>query len=99
MIFNEIVLYKNRLGTDFKESNPEVKKHEVVLLKDLLVIELENTDCENQEIIAQRVHQNTFLTQSKKSSRTTKPLWRYSLALYYILSTDICEYEIFNEAV
>lgn len=46
IIFNESILYKGSFEIDSKDSSPEVKKPEMVPLKDLPMIELENINGE-----------------------------------------------------
>lgn len=45
MIFHECDLYKDMLGADPKSTSTKVKKPEEILLRDLLVIDVENTGC------------------------------------------------------
>ena len=78
MIFNEGVLYKDK-GISF-----EAKKLEVIPLKDLLEVKGENSRAEDQENIAPEENQTTPAIALRRSSRTIRPLHRYSPALHYI---------------
>lgn len=62
MIFNEDVLYKDRLNTDFESS--EAQKPDVILLKDIHVVEMRITSNTEQENIAQRKIRGLLLLQS-----------------------------------
>ena len=99
VIFNEDVLYKDRLSANSWTTISKEKKPKVILLKNIPEIEMKNFDNENQEEIAQDDTQRTPATTVRRSSRTIRPPQRYSPSLYYILLTDRGEPESYDEAV
>lgn len=71
----------------------------MIRLKCLPVIKLENVASEDRENIAPEVHQNTLITQLRRSNGTNRSPQRYSKAQHYILLIDGDELEGYSNVM
>ena len=93
MIFNEQMLYKDRLGKVSNNVDYEVKMSNVVHLKVFPMNNLQMNVCEvqetippeDQENVSSKVNQYTLVTKLKRSYRPIRPPYRYSPSLNNIL--------------
>ena len=94
MVFNKAILYKDRA------SSSKAKKPVVIPLKNIPKYEVgESSGTKDQEPEALEEIQTTPIVELRRSSRIPKPLQRYSPTLHYILLTDRCEPESYDEAI
>lgn len=97
VIFNEDVLYKDKLKEDTRTTS--VPAPNVIPLQDIPVHENEDTgDGEHEDVVPEE-EQRTPVAPIRRSSRTIREPQRYSPALNYILLTDKGEPESYDEAV
>ena len=92
-------MYKDRSSTKARGECPEIKKIEEVPLKDIPMNESKASNLENKEVVTQEANPKTPVTELRRSSRTIRPLQRYSLALHYILFMDQGEPETYKETL
>ena len=94
VIFNEKVIYKDRLSTKDKRAYPEVKKLEIIQLKDFLMNKLQD-----QENVTLEINPLTLVFELMRSSKNTRQLQRYSPSLYYILFANRDKPKSYEEAM
>ena len=91
MVFNESVLYKNRLSQP-KEAEVNSDFVEFEGIPDRNVVEPQDTNTQSTSPEDQQ-------TPLRRSTRTIKPTVRYSPSLHYLLLTDSGEPECFEESL
>ena len=92
VIFNEKVIYKDRLSTKDKRAYPEVKKLEIIQLKDFLMNKLQDQENVTLEI-------NPLVFELMRSSKNIRQPQRYSPSLYYILFANRDKPKSYEEAM
>ena len=99
MIFNEQVMYKDKLIVvpDVKEINQN--KYEFVNLDELNKSTVQKMGEEDKENVDSQIDQSTFVAKVHRSFRTIKPLQCYSLALNYLMLTNGSKLECYDEAL
>ena len=99
MIFNEQVMYKDRLTIVSDVTEIDHKKSEVVNLDELTESTIQKKSEEDKENVNSQVDHSTLVAKVCRSSRNIRPPHRYSLTLNYLLLTDGGELECYDEAL
>ena len=99
MIFNEQVMYKDRLTVMSNVTEIDQKKSEFVNLDELTENTVQKRGEEDKENVNSQVDQSIPVAKVQRSSRNIRPPHRYSPTLNYLLLTDGGELECYNEAL
>ena len=99
MIFNEQVMYKDRLTIVLDVTEIDHKKSEFVNLDELTESTIQKKSEEDKENVNSQVDQSTPIAEVCRSSRNIRPPHRYSPTLNYLLLTDGGESECYEEAL
>ena len=95
VIFNENVMYKDRSIVESSSSNIDAGKKDYVEFD-----EISNTDVQSGvQNDSEAVQEEPRTPEVRRSSRTPKPVQRYSPSLHYLLLTDNGEPECYDEAM
>ena len=98
MIFNEQVMYKDRLTVVSDVTGIDQKKSEFVNLDELIESTVQKRGEEDKENVDSLVNQSTPVAEVRRC-RTIRPPQRYSLTLNYLLLTDGGEPYCYEEAL
>ncbi|RVX16420.1 Retrovirus-related Pol polyprotein from transposon TNT 1-94 [Vitis vinifera] len=99
VIFNEQVMYKDRLTVTSDVTEIDQKKSEFVNLDELTESTVQKRGEEDKENVNSKVDLRTPVVEVRRSSRNIRPPQRYSPVLNYLLLTDGGEPECYNEAL
>ena len=99
MIFNEQVMYKDKSTIVSDVIEIDQKKSEFVNLDELTKNTIQERGKEDKENVNSQVDLSTPVVEVRRSSRNIRPPQRYSLVLNYLLLTDGCEPECYDEAL
>ena len=99
MIFNELVMYKDRSTVVSDVTDIDKKKSEFVNLDELTESTVQKRGEEDKENINSQVDQSTLVVEVRKSSRNIRTPHRNSPTLNYLLLTDGGELECYDEAL
>ena len=99
MIFNEQVMYKDRLTVVSNVTEIDKKKSKFVNLDELTESTVQKMSEEDKENVNSQVDQSTPVAEVRRSSRNIRPPHFYSPTLNYLLLTDGGEPECYAEAL
>ena len=99
MIFNEHVMYKDRLTVVSDVTEIDQKKSKFVNLDELTKSTVQKKGEEDKENVNSQVDQSTPVAEVRRSFRNIRPPQRYSPALNYLLLTDGGEPECYDETL
>ena len=88
MIFNEHVMYKDKLTVVLDVTEIDQKKSKFVNLNELTKSTIQKRGEEDKANVNSQVDQSTPIAEVRKSSRNIRPPQRYSPALNYLLLTN-----------
>ena len=88
MIFNEHVMYKDKLTVVLDVTEIDQKKSKFVNLNELTESTIQKRGEEDKANVNSQVDQSTPIAEVRKSSRNIRPPQRYSPALNYLLLTN-----------
>ena len=98
-IFNEQVMYKDRLTVVSDVAEINQKKSEFVNLDELTESTVQKRGEEDKENVNSQVDQSTPVTEVRRSSRNIRPPHRYLATLNYLLLTDGGKPECYDETL
>ena len=99
VIFNELVMYKDRSTVVSDVTDIDKKKSEFVNLDELTESTVQKRGEEDKENINSQVDQSTLVVEVRKSSKNIRTPHRNSPTLNYLLLTDGGELECYDEAL
>ena len=99
MIFNEQVMYKDRLTVVSDVIEIDQKKSEFVNLDELAKNIVQKRGKEDKKNVNPQVDLSTLVVDVRRSSRNIRPPQRYSLVLNYLLLTDGGELKCYDETL
>ena len=99
MIFNEQVMYNDRLTVTSDVTEIDQKKSEFVNLDELTKSTVQKWGEEDKENVNSHVDLSTHVAEVRRSSKNIRPPQRYSPVLNYLLLTDSGESECYDEAL
>ena len=99
MIFNEQVMYKDRLTVVSDVIEIDKKKSEFVNLDELAENIVQKRGKEDKNNVNPQVDLSTLVVDVRRSSRNIRPPQRYSLVLNYLLLTDGGELKCYDETL
>ena len=99
MIFNEQVMYKDRLTVVSDVTEIDQKKSEFVNLDELTENTVQKRGEEDKENVNSQVDQSTPVAKVRRSSKNIRHPHHYSPTLNYLLLTDGGELEYYDEAL
>ena len=99
VIFNEQVMYKDKLTVVSDVTEINQKKFEFVNLDGLTESTVQKMGEEDKENVNSQIDQSTSVAEVRRSSRNIRPPHCYSPTLNYLLLTDGGEIECYDEAL
>ena len=99
VIFNEQVMYKDRLTVVSDVIEIDKKKSEFVNLDELAENIVQKRGKEDKKNVNPQVDLSTLVVDVRRSSRNIRPPQRYSLVLNYLLLTDGGELKCYDETL
>ena len=94
--FNENAVYKDKLAIDSEFTKKQPKK-EKAILEDITEVDLARNSGSSRKVI--ETDRVTPEAEIRKSSRTVRPLQRFSPSAYYMLLTEDGEPQCYSEAI